>query len=262
MPDAVKITFDVSELNRALAALNVVSDKLPSELVNQKGFFIFSRAAKNMKVVSKETITGELAQNATVAHDIVRLKSGKASRAKKLTKMFFGMGNIVEGQRESFSLMAAIVQSRATKKGKSFFKGKSKGEGIEAFQTAMRTVFNARIKSRGYFARCFGVAREVYRRANKLKSGKVFSTTDSFNVGSLMERRGKMADVTTAKEGQATALSTFWIKSTSRDTKDALDKYAAPVLQAAFDAEAEETFRHEAEEQYKAAIRALGIKVS
>jgi hypothetical protein len=77
-----------------------------------------------------------------------------------------------------------------------------------------------------------------------------------------MERRGKIADATLAEKNNPVAMSSFWVKSTSHDTKDALDKYASPVLQAAVDAEAEETFRHEAEEQYKSAIQSFGIKVT
>lgn len=259
----VNVKFDATELNRALAKLTVVSNKLPSELVNQKGFFIFGRAAKNMKVVEKAKIEAEL--GASPAHVLTLLKNGRYSRAKKNIQMFFGQG---AGKTEGFSLLAAIVQARGKRSGKgSPFKGLSRASGEEAMRDAMLLIYNARQKSKGYFRRCFQIAREVYRRRPKevnFSISKLITreVTEVFEDGDLMERRGKMADVSLAQRNEPKAISTFWVKSTERDTKDALDMYAAPVLQDAVDAEAQSTFEHEAELEYKAAIAALGIKVS
>ncbi len=259
------IHFDATELNQALAKLAVVSEKLPSELVNQKGQFIFGRAAKKMKVVERMTIQEEL--GASAAQVLVKTKSGRFSRAQKHVHMFFGTGNILEDKGE-FSLLSAIVQSRATKDGKpSPWAGVPKEEGARLFQAAAQKIYNARQKSRGYFRRCFQIAANIYRsrpKEIKFSLSKIIGqeVTEVFEEGDLMERRGKMADVKLAEKNKPAALSTFWVKSTERDQKDALDKYAAPVLQESVDAEAESTFEHEAELEYKAAIRALGIKVS
>ena len=259
----VNINFDATELNQALAKMAVVGDKLPSELVNQKGQFIFSRAAKNMKSVQRETIQTEL--GASAAQVLVKLKSGRFSRAKKHVRTFFSAGD----SDSEMPLLAAIIQARSKRSGKpSPWKGVDRATGGKMMLEAMQKVYSARQKSRAYFKRCFAVAREIYRRRPKeivkFDAAKLFSEkiTEVFEVGDLMERAGKMADVTLAKKDEPRAVSTFWIKSTERDTKDALDKYAAPVLQAAVDAEAESTFEHAAEREYKDAIKAFGIKVS
>jgi hypothetical protein len=243
MPSPVTIKFDMRELNNALGSLAVVSDKLPSELVNQKSYRVFQKSVWGMKAVEKETIQSEL--GASAAHVLVKLKSGKFSRSKKHIQQFFGEG---AGQTEGLPLLAAIIQSRAGKGGKpSPFKGKTREAGIAAMKEAMQAVFNARIRSRAFFKATFATLRDIFKGST---------------AGNLEQAKGRIADALPARKGMAKAKAEFWLVSPKHDIKDALDKYAAPVLQAAMDEEAGETWKHEAELEYKQAIKALGIKVS
>jgi hypothetical protein len=262
MSAVINVHFDTTELNAALAALYKVSDKTPAALVNQKGGFIFGRASGMMKVVEKSTIQTEL--DASPAQLLVKLKNGKFSKAKKNIKQFFGDAG---GDTEGFPLLAAIIQARAGKSGKgSPWKGVDRATGAQRMLDAMRTVFNARISSRGYFRRCFQVAAYAYRKAKlptKFKISKLFVEKEYPTIGSLSQRLGIIAGVTPAREGESRAISTFWIKTTEHDIGGkGIREHAEPVLQAAFDAEAESTWQHEAEAEYKAVISALGIRVT
>src|SRR5260221_8280190 len=103
MANAVYFKFNMAEIDTALARLNVVSNKLPSELVNQKSWRIFQKSVWGMKVVERETIQKEL--GASAAMELVRLKSGRYSKNKKNIRQFFGQG---DSDQEDFPLAAAI----------------------------------------------------------------------------------------------------------------------------------------------------------
>ncbi len=242
----VNFKFDGSELNEALKKMALVSDKEPAEIVNKKSFFIFRDAAANMKAVSQEEIKTEL--EASSAHQLVRLKSGKYSRAKKHIATFFG--------GSEFPLLAAIVQARARKSGKpSPWSGVTRSEGANRMLDAMRTTYAARQKSRGYFQKGFVGLRYLFRKSWSKATGAAGS------IGGV-NRLANIADGVPAHSGSAKAVATFFMVSPKHDLKDALDKYASPVLQNAFDKEAGETSRAADEKQFADAIRAVGIKVT
>ena len=245
---AVQFKFDTSELNAALKKLGEVSDKLPSEIVNKKSFFIFRDAAEKMKAVEKETIQTEL--GASAAHVLRRLKNGKYSRAKNNVKMFFGQGS---GNDADLPLAVAILQSRASKGKPSPWKGVDRITGAQRMTEALRKFYQARQKSRGYFKKGFQQLRGIFRKsANNLSGGG----REGEN-GQLRISNAKPASKNTSK-----AIAEFWMESPKHDKKDAIDKYASPVLQAAMDKEASSTAQHADEEQFKEAIRALGIRVT
>lgn len=249
---AVSFKFDATELNQAIASLSVVSDKLPSEIVNQKSFFIFRDAAEHMQVVEKQTIAVELGAEANSYQLLTKLESGKYSRAKKNLRTFFGQG---DGETGDFPLLAAIVQSRASKSGKpSPWAGVSRVVGAQRMADAMQKIYGARQKSRGYFQKGFVNLRYLFKKATRKLATPGASTAPA-------GRSDHIANGVPAREG-ARAVATFFVKSTNHDQEDALDKYASPVLQAAFDREASSTAERAAELEYISAIKALGIKVS
>lgn len=258
MPIA-NIKFDSSEIDSALRNLAVVSDKKPSELVNQKSYRIFQKCVWWAKVTEKETIENEL--GASAALELVKLKSGRYSRAKKNVKSFFGQG---DGDQDDFPLAAAIIQSRAGRSGKpSPWKGVDRATGAKNMLDSMRKLYGARQKSRGYFKACFATIRDVF----KAKTPKKLPFSDpagrgSGTVASLARDKGRIADATPAIDGKSIATSTFWIVSPKHDIKDAISKFVEPVLQRAMDEEADSTAEHAAEKEYEDTIRALGIKVS
>lgn len=255
----VRFKFNPTELNSALKRLAVVSNKTPAELVNQKGYRIFQKAVWWMKAVEKETIEKEL--GAAAATQLVRTKSGRFSRAKKNVRTFFGQG---AGNQENFPLAAAIIQSRSGRNCKSSpWKGVDRATGAQRMLDAMRKLYGARLKSRAYFKATFATIRDVFR--NSTKKSLPFSDPNSRGSGtkqSLARDKGRIADAKPAASRGSFAKADFWLVSPKHDKKDALDKYAAPVLQKAFDAEAGDTWKRAVEEEYKQAIKALGIKVS
>ncbi len=254
---AVQFKFDASQLQESLKRLAVVSDKLPSEIVNQKGWRIFQKSVWGMKAVSKETIQSEL--GASAGHVLVRLKSGKYSRAKKNVRMFFGQG---AGDDENLPLAVAILQSRAQRGSPSPWKGVDRATGAQRMTEALRKFYGARQKSRAFFKATFGVIRDTFKAVSVKSSGLAGASDGIPKAGSLLERKGKIADAVPARQGSSKAVSTFWLQSPKHDAKDAVDQYAGPVLQKAMDDEASSTAQHAAEKEYKDAIAALGIKVT
>lgn len=248
MPNAVSFKFDSSELNRELVRLSVLSDKAPADIVNRKSFFIFRDAEKNMKAVEAQTIKDELGAEAASFQLLTRLKSGRYSRSKKNLRTFFGQG---AGKDEDFPLLAAIIQARARKSGKpSPWKGKDRQAGAAAMQEAMQKVFSSRQSARGYFKKGFANLRYLFKRATKATGNTTPPEGKSDHIANGTIARGNRA------------IATFFVKSTDHDKNDALDKYASPVLQAAFDREASSTAEHVDELEFKDAIKALGIKVT
>lgn len=249
MSNVVKFNFDTREFNAALSAMSNVSEELPSKIVNKKTFFIFRSAAKNMKVVEKEQIAKEL--GAAPAHVLVKLKNGNYSRAKSRVKNFFGEGD----EKGDFNLLAAIVQSRAKKSGKpSPWAGVDRATGAQRMLEAMRVIYSSRQKARGYFQKGFVSLRYIFKKAWG-KAGGDF-------IGGSVNKLEKIANGSPAASRQSKAVASFWMVSPKHDIKDALDKYASPVLQRAFDEESEDTFRAAAEKEYKDALKFIGIKVS
>ncbi len=257
MAGGVSFKFDMSEMNESLRRLTVVSDKLPSELVNQKSWRIFQKATWWMKAVEKETIQQEL--GASAALELVKLKSGRFSRSKKNIRQFFGQGN----GTGDFPLLAAIIQSRAGKGGKpSPWKGVDRATGANRMLDEMRKVYGARQKSRGYFKACFATLRDVFKQASGKLPFSSASSRGSGTVASLARDRGRIADGNPAAKNSSVATASFWIVSPKHDIKNALDKHAALILQRAIDEEASSTAQHAAEKEYRGAIAALGIKVT
>lgn len=249
----VSIKFDGREMDAALKKLALVSDKLPSELVNQKSYRIFQKSVWGMKAVEKSTIDREL--GATPAQLLKKLKSGKYSRAKKNIRQFFGQG---DGDSEGFPLAAAIIQARAGRSGKpSPWKGVDRATGAQAMLDAVRKMYGARQKSRAYFKATFATIRDVFKRAGAKKG---------LNIGNENVRganaQGRIADAQVAPKNKATATAKFWLESPKHDIKDALEKYASPVLQSAMDTEANSTAQHADEIEFKNVIKALGIRVT
>ena len=257
MANAVSFKFDMTEMNKALASLNTVSNKLPSELVNQKSWRIFQKATWWMPQVSAATISGELGASARLRILKSGARKGQYARSKKAN--FFGQG---EGSQDSFPLLAAIVQSRSTSENPSPWKGVNRATGAKQMIDAMKKVYGARQKSRAYFKACFATIRDVFKQS---RGSLPFSDPKSRGAGtvaSLARDRGRIADAKPATKGTSMATATFWLISPKHDVKNALDKYAAPVLQRAVDEEASSTQQHADEEQFKEAIRVLGIRVT
>ena len=260
----VNFKFDASEMDAALAKLSLVSDKLPSELVNQKGWRIFQKAVWWMKAVEAETIKTELEASAATELVLVgRRGVGKGlrySRARKNIKMFFG-----DYSGNGFPLAAAIIQARSGKEGSgklSPWYGVSRAEGAKRMLDAMRRFYGARQKSRGYFKACFATIRDVFKSRQGSLPMSDPGSRGSGTVSSLARDKGRISDAEPAVKGAKLAKATFWLQSPKHDIKDAMDAHASPVLQAAFDEESEVTFQHAAELEYVQAIKALGIRVS
>lgn len=264
-PQAIKFTFKSAEMDAALTRLYYVSDKTAAELVNDKGQAIFRKCVWGMKVVEAATIKEEL--EASAATELVLVgkrgvgKGLRYSRAKKNIKMFFG-----DSSGKGFPLLAAIIQSRAGKPGSgklSPWYGVSRAEGAKRMLDAMRKVYGARQKSRGYFKACFATIRDVFRSASTRQLP--FSdpaSRGSGTVASLARDRGRIADATPATGRSGLAIAKFWLVSPRHDLKDAMREHAEPVLQAAFDSEAGHTWERAIEEEYKEAAKLVGFRVS
>lgn len=250
---AVNIKFDSREIQQALKRLSFVSDHMPGELVNQKSYRIFQKCVWGMKAVKKETIEREL--GASAAMQLVKLKSGKYSRSKKNIQIFFGQG---DSEQENFPLAAAIIQARARKSGKSSpWAGVSRAEGAEKMLEAVRKLYAGRQKSKAYFKATFATIRDIFKRKTRKRGLSIGNEAVAGPDG-----QARIANAVPAKETGSNAVSTFWLESPKHDIKDAIEQYAAPVLQEAMDKEADSTAEHAAELEYKQAIRAFGIKIS
>lgn len=212
MPNAVTFTFRDAGLEAALQKLYISSPRTSAELVNEKGQAIFRKSVWGMKVVEESTIKQEL--EASAATELVLVgkrgvgKGLRYSRAKKNIKQFFG-----DSSGNNFPLLAAIIQSRAGKPGSgklSPWYGVSRAEGARRMLDAMRKVYGARQKSRGYFKSCFATIRDVFRSASTRKSRQLpFSdpaSRGSGTVASLARDRGRIADASPATGRSSKAL--------------------------------------------------------
>lgn len=255
---AVNFQFDSSELNAALRRAYLTTDKLPADLVNQKGWRIFQKATWYMPQVSAATIAGELGAGVNLR----LLKSGKRkgqfARNKKVN--FFGVG---ESRTEGVPLLALIIQARTRKSGKrSPWYGVDRATGAQQMRDEMKKIYGARQKSRAYFKACFATIRDVFRRVSNSLPLSDPNSRGSGTVASLARDRGRLADARPAVSRAAFARADFWLVSPRHDLKDAISKHAAPVLQRAFDEEASETWNHAIQKEYIQALRAVGISAS
>ena len=190
--------------------------------------------------------------------ELVRLKSGRFSKNKKNLRSFFGSSN-------GPPLLALIIQARAGRRGKdSPWKGVSREEGAQRMLDAMRQVFGARMKSRGFFKAAFATLRDTFRQA----AGNRVPFSDSSSRGSgtqtsMKRDAGRIAkgSPATATQG-ARASARFQIISPRHDIKAAIYQYAQPVLQAAFDEEAAWIYQKAAELEYKQAAKLSGIRTN
>jgi hypothetical protein len=260
MANDYTFTVDDREFKDALRRLSNASTKSLSELVNQKAYYINRRAVWYAPEVSKETISTELNQ----AIPLTLIKSGKRfSRSKSLKSVFGAVGNLakVEAYR-NVPLLALIIQARARNGKSSPWAGKTRAAGAAAMLTAMQRVYGARQKSRAYFKAAFATCRDVFRNATK----KPLPSSDSGSLGSgttksISRDRGRIGDAKPATRGQK-PIATFWIVSPRHDLKEAINTYATPALQRAFDEEAGDTWRKAIELEYKEQCAFLGIKTS
>ena len=258
MADAFKFSLKVDQrqFDAALKRYAATTQKLPSEIVNQKGWRIGQKAVWYAPVTTAEQIKTELGMEK--AMELVKLKSGRFSHAKKNLKAFFS--NSPDAQ--DAPLLALIIQARASHGGKpSPWKGKSREEGARAMLDEMRRVYGARQKSRAYFKACFATIRDIFKNAVKRLPFSAPDSRGSGTFGSLGRDKGRIADARPAT-GAGRALATLTIISPRHDLKGAIYKHAEPALQRAFDEEGASTWQHAIENEYRQAARLLGIKTN
>jgi hypothetical protein len=124
---------------------------------------------------------------------------------------------------------------------------------------AMQRVYGARQKSRAYFKAAFATCRNVFMQFMKKRPMMDFRT--KVTTDSIARDKGRIADAKPAMRGQR-PIATFWIVSPRHDLKAAIDQYATPALQRAFDEEAGDTWQKAFELEYKEACALIGIRTS
>lgn len=265
MPPLIRQTLVLknrAELERAIARMSVAAGTIPADQANRAVFSIAARAGARMPVTDPSRITNEL--QAAKAVELVKLKSGRFSRAKKNTKNFFN------GSAGEAPLLTLIVSARANPNSHfnqitnsryalphSPWQGVDRATGAQRMLETMRAMFNSRIRSSGFFRTSAKVVMFLFKRQvpSQVATGGAASA-----IGSISKRIGKIAGGQPATPGNPTA--TFWVSSTSAETDGGLFKVAQPVWQEALDYEREFLMAKAAELEYKDALKALGFKVT
>lgn len=242
MADGIKMRLKPGSLQAAIKAASVATGKLPADLANRAAFSIAVRAKKNMPKTPVGKIEAEL--EASKVNELVSLKSGRWSKSKKHIKNVFGSGS-------GAPLLALIIQSRVGGAGayglqQSPWKGVTRQQGAMLMLEKMRQVFGARKRSVGFFLKCAQVV------------------TGIFGNGAATGNRGRLADgVKATGAGKATA--SWWVTATIPDSEgshDALRSIAQPVWEKAMADETESIMKKTLEKEYKAALKAVGFKVT
>lgn len=258
---AAPIKFEFKLQNRAalsdgLRRLSVATGKLPAEVINRAVMSIAIRAKGRMPVVTAARIREELQEYKVPVSSYSR-KGKLLGKGKARSKSFFYSPTGVP-------LLALIIQARSNPKYKgpwkreaSPWKGVSREVGASRMLDAMRRIYNARIRSGGFFRVCAAAVMFVFRNTRRNLPGVT-------SGGSISSRIGKIAGGTPAT-GTGRAIARFWVAATQPDTqrnKEALKRVAEPVWQEALNHERDFVLRKAAEAEYKNTMRGMGFRVT
>lgn len=252
------------QLSAALRRASIATGKLPAALMNRAVFSIANRAWKRMPAVADATIRSELEEYKVPVYSYSR--KGKLLGKGNARQAFFGDG-------ETVPRLALLISARANPSSRfnqltnsryalaqSPWKGVPRAVGAQRMLAAMRKMFNARIKSRGFFRVCAGVVMFVFKRLVPAQA-QAGARTPTAATGSISKRIGKIADGTPAT-GTGKATARFWVSGTSADGNAALYRIAQPVWQEALDHEGRQVTAYAAAQEYKKELRAAGFKVT
>jgi hypothetical protein len=245
------VTFTVRDagFNAALKRLYKASNENASDIVNRKSYRILQKAVWYSPKADAGGISRSLGEHKAMT--LVKLKSGRWSRAKKNIRSFFDSDS-----GEGAPLLALIIQARVSK-GKSSsspWKGVPRAEGATRMLAAMQNVFGARIRSIGYFKHAFGSARDIFKRA--CKSSKLPPGRDA----EVPSKNNRLSNVAVAAGKNSHASSKFSVSGTTHDHREALFRYGEPALQRAFNEEGADTWKRALELEYREMCRVAGIK--
>ena len=246
-------------MSEALRRMSIASNKLPAEVCNRAVFSMAIKAKKNMPVVSASKIQSELESQKIMP--LMMSASGKRFlKAKKLLETVFFK------EFGGAPLLALIIQSRVRSGGfwnipSSPWAGVSRAEGAQQMLDAMRHVYNARVRSSGYFKACASVIYLVFKNSIGQSRPPESGGGVHSGEGSLSRRIGKIAGGTPAT-GKGKASATFWFASPTPDTKAAIYKIAQPVWERAMEDEAKFVMAKAIEKEYRDAAKAIGIRTN
>lgn len=256
MASPIKVAFRLknqAELSSALRRASIATGKLPARLMNRAVLSMAIRAAKKMPVVSPEKIRAEL-QEYKVAIQSYSKKGKLLGKGKAKSKSLFHSDT-------GAPLLALIIQSRVGKTGQrgrrqSPWKGVSRSEGAERMLSAMRKVFNARIKSQGFYRTCARAIQYLFKSKVGVQKGDSPITKNT----SISSRIGKIAGgIPATGKGRATA--SFWVSSTQADDRSSLYSVAQPVWQEALNHEAQQVSAFAARKEYEKSMKSVGFKL-